>query len=139
MTPLTAGELRSLCCTSPREQLRRALAAFRPDPGVSTACTLGNRPVHAQAVAMDAFEHGTLAHNTRERVLRFHTADGATDAADSTEARHVLTTLDGLSADGWELLGPPTVSTIDGVTTTSYLLRRPQGYRPDALRPRRIR
>jgi hypothetical protein len=59
--------------------------------------------------------------------LVFHTAVGATVAADGVGPRHVLAALDRLSEDGWELVGPPTVlQSAEGSMATSYMLRRPK-------------
>ncbi len=88
---------------------------------------------------MDTYEHRLLSSNSTSSELTFHTAGGPTVAADAISPRHVLGALDNLSADGWEVVGPPTVVQGDSVMATSYLLRRRKGPKSDFQMPQRIR
>lgn len=73
---------------------------------------------------MDAFEHGMLVTQTQVTEIYLHTAGGATVAADSSSPRHLMSVLDGLSEDGWELVGSPVATQFDDNTAIRYFLRR---------------
>lgn len=89
---------------------------------------------------MAKWEHGILSLNSNPLELRFHTADGVTVPVEGVGPRHVLGTLDALSEDGWEVVGPPTVlQSAEGNMATSYFLRREVKVEPPFQMPQRIR
>lgn len=89
---------------------------------------------------MAKWEHGILSLNSTPLELVFHTAGGATVAADGVGPRHVLGTLDALSEDGWEVVGPPTVlQSAEGNMATSYFLRREVKAKQPFQMPQRLR
>ncbi|MGY2074845.1 hypothetical protein [Blastococcus sp. SYSU DS0828] len=79
---------------------------------------------------MAHYEHGTLLVTITEgrpgKINFLTTGDDETVNPESASLRRQMDALDVLSADGWELLGPPAVTPSQGGLMKEYLLRRPK-------------
>lgn len=87
----------------------------------------GRALVHARGT-MTHYEHGTLLVTITEgrpgKIDFLTTADDETMNPESASLRRQMTALDVLSANSWELLGPPAVTPSQGGLMKEYLFRR---------------